>query len=231
MSAWGAPGGPLSPLIFILAIDLLQAAVNDAFQMGQLRLLIRTPNSDYSRVQYADDTILVLPTEVDQILKVKKILQDYASSVGLHINFSKSTLVPINISDDLAKELASALQYSLGTMSFTYLGLPMGTTRPFVQDLMPMVTSVERRLSSATSLLDYGSKLTLVNSVITSLSVYTMCSILVPAKIIDHIDKLRRRWIWAKKDDSGTKINSLAAWDLICRPKNRGGLGVINLKV
>lgn len=132
---------------------------------------------------------------------MKKILQDYAMSVGLRINFQKSTLIPVNISANLAALLAGVFGCSIGSMPFTYLGLPMGTTRPSVLDLMPLVASVERRLSTAASLLDYGSKLTLVNSVITSLAIYAMCSIKIPPKILEHQDKLRRHCLWVKKND------------------------------
>ena len=116
-------------------------------------------------------------------------------------------------------------------MPFSYLGLPMGTARPTVADLMPLVSSVERKLSTAASLLDLGSKLTLVNSVVTSLAIYAMCSIRIPPKILEHLDKLRRYCLWAKNTDDGLKSVSLVAWELVCRPKNKGGLGVLQLKI
>ena len=107
----------------------------------------------------------------------------------------------------------------------------MGTARTTVADLMPLVSSVERKLSTAASLLDLGSKLTLVNSVITSLAIYAMCSIRLPPKILDHLDKLRRYCLWAKNTNDGLKAVSMAAWDLVCRPKHKGGLGVLDLKI
>lgn len=92
-----------------------------------------------------------------------------------------------------------------------------------MSDLMPLVASVERRISTATSLLDYGSKLTLVNSVISFLMIYAMCSIKIPPKILEHLDILRRICLWSKKSEDGYKANSLAAWELVCRPKTKGG--------
>ena len=115
-------------------------------------------------------------------------------------------------------------------MPFTYLGMPMGTARPTVADLMPLVASIERRLSTVASLLYLGSKLTLVNSVITSLAIYAMCSIKLPPKILEHLDKLRHYCLWAKNTDDRHKAVSLAGWTLVCRPKEKGGLGVIDLQ-
>lgn len=133
-------------------------------------LPIPVPDDDYPVIQYADDTIVIMPADVTQAMRMKQIMQDYAVSVGLRFNFQKSTLIPVNTSGEHASMLAGVFGCSTGSMPFTYLGLPMGTSRPSVLDLMPLVTSVERRLSTAASLLDYGSKLTLVNSVITWLS-------------------------------------------------------------
>ncbi|XP_073363092.1 uncharacterized protein [Aegilops tauschii subsp. strangulata] len=186
---------------------------------------------DYPVIQYADDTILVMPADETQAETIKSILQDYASSVGLRINFQKSTLITVNTAADTTSRLAQVFGCSIGAMPFTYLGLPMGTARPTVADLMPLVSSVERKLSTAASLLDLGSKLTLVNSVITSLAIYVMCSIRLPPKILDHLDKLRRYCLWAKNTNDGLKAVSLAAWDLVCRPKHKGGLGVLDLKI
>jgi hypothetical protein len=46
-----------------------------------------------------------------------------------------------------------------------------------------------------------------------------------------HIEKIRRRVVWSKKTDDGEKCISLAAWDMVCKPKDKGGLGVLNMKI
>ena len=106
----------------------------------------------------------------------------------------------------------------------------MGTTRPTLLDLMPMVHGVERKMSTALALMSSGAKLTLVNSAVTSMLIYAMCMIKPHPKVIEHLDKLRMYCLWAKNSDYGVKNNSLAAWELVCRPKSKGGLGVIDIK-
>lgn len=225
-------GDPMSPLIFVLAADLLQAAINDAASKQHLMPPIPSRGStDYPVIQYADDTIIVMPADMTQVAHMKGILMDYAQSIGLKINFQKTTLIPINVDPLLASQLANLLQCSVGKMPFTYLGLPLGTTKPTVLDMMPLVDSMERRLSTTLCLMSIGAKLQLVNSVLSSLAVYAMCSIRLPPKIIEHLDKLRRYCLWRKKQGEEVKCNSLAAWNMVCKLKDKGGLGIIDIKL
>lgn len=168
--------------------------------------------------------MLACPT---QAATMKQILSDYAALIGLHTNFHKSPLIPINTPDTLYQNIATIFGCTVGKMPFTYLGLPLGTTRPSVQDLMPMVCRAERRITAAMPMMSYAGKLSLVNSWITSIA---MCTIRLNPKVVAQLEKIRRHCRWIKKSDQGTKSNSLAAWDLVCRPKKHGGLGIINLK-
>ena len=203
-------GDPLSPLLFVLAADLLQAAINDAFQRTLIRLPFHSTNQkEYPVIQYADDTILVIPACTQQAQIVKTILTDYASSVGLRINFHKSTLIPINCGAEKSEEIANTFGCVVGKLSFTHLGLPLGTTRPSVQELMPLVCSLERRLSATLNMVSYGGKLSLLNSVITSLIIFAICTLRLPTKIIELLDKIRRKCMWIKKRTMATKITPL----------------------
>jgi hypothetical protein len=86
----------------------------------------------------------------------------------------------------------------VAAMPFTYLGLPMGTTRPTIRDLAPLVDRIERRLSATVSFLSYGDSLVLVNSVLSSLPTYFMLILVIPKGIIEIIDRARRRCLWRK---------------------------------
>jgi hypothetical protein len=57
-------------------------------------------------VQYLDDTLVVLRAEAWQLMVLKGLLRNYADITRLKVNYSKSFLVPINISEEKALHLA-----------------------------------------------------------------------------------------------------------------------------
>lgn len=56
-------GDPLSPLIFVLAAELLQILMNRAMGQGLLNPPLPQPGVDFSIVQYADDTLLFMEAD------------------------------------------------------------------------------------------------------------------------------------------------------------------------
>src|SRR4051812_11973301 len=80
------------------------------------------------------------------------------------------------------------------------------------------------------SMASYGAKLTLVNSVLISIAVYAMCSIRLPVKIVEHVDKIQRLCLWRKNGETRTAHGTMATWHMICKPKDNGGMGVLYIK-
>ena len=126
----------LSPILYVLGGDLLQSIVNLAFEEGRLKLPIPVEGK-FPVVQYADDTLVFLPAESDQLQIFKELLDLFASITGLKVNYHKSSLVPNNISSETAVSVAGILGCQIADMPFPYLGLPMGTTKPAVKDFAP----------------------------------------------------------------------------------------------
>jgi hypothetical protein len=89
---------------------------------------------------------------------------------------------------------------------------------------------MERRLNASARFLDYGGRLQLVNSVLSSLPNHYLSSLKIHKTILKIADRSRRHCLWAKEEDSSF-VHSLAAWSMVCRPKKKGGLGIINLEI
>jgi hypothetical protein len=224
-------GDPLSPLLFVLAADLLQSIINIAKENGILKLPIDVSYSnDFPIVQYADDTLMIMEASSQQLFAIKALLNTFVESRGLRVNYSKSCMYPINITQEKLKHLVATFNCQMGAMPFTYLGLPLSTNKPSIQDCMPLVHKCEKRLLSTSNFLTQGGKLQMVNSVMSSLATYYMCSIRISITILQQIDQSRRHCLWRGVDINGRKP-PLAAWKMVTKPKLKSGLGVINLRV
>jgi hypothetical protein len=77
-------------------------------------------------------------------------------------------------------------------MPFTYMGLSMGTSKPRVEHFTPLMDRAERQLTSISSMLTYAGKLQLINSVLSSLSTYTICSVSVSIVVLEYYDRAKR---------------------------------------
>lgn len=81
-------GDLLSPLLFVLAADLLQSLINKAKDQGLLNLPIPLQHSnDFLILQYADDTLIIMEGYSRQLFFLKALLNTFASSTGLKVNF------------------------------------------------------------------------------------------------------------------------------------------------
>jgi hypothetical protein len=155
-------GDPLLATFYVLGSDLLQDLVNDLLQQGLISLPISTRVPDFPIIQYAVDTLLILPAELDQLMALKNMPHDFSLSTSLRVNFHKSSMVPINVLEDSLQILSAAFGYQIASLPFTYLGFPLVTVRPQLQDLMPLVFRLERRMTHISHFLSQGARLQLV---------------------------------------------------------------------
>jgi len=51
---------------------------------------------EFHIVQYADDTLLIVPADARNLFNIKGLLRSYSDSTGLHVNFQKSFLPSAN---------------------------------------------------------------------------------------------------------------------------------------
>jgi hypothetical protein len=169
-----------------------------------------------------------LQADARQLFCLKALLHSFAESTGLKVNYHKSCLIPINVDADKVTQLVGVFGCIVGTLPFTYLGLPLGTTKPLVKDFAPLVCRVEIRLFASSTFLSYSGRLQLVNSILSSLPTYFMCTIKLPKMVIEAIDKIRKNCLW-RGNAIDAKGYNLAAWPTVTIPKEKGGLGVRDL--
>ncbi|GAU28132.1 hypothetical protein TSUD_295700 [Trifolium subterraneum] len=101
---------------------------------------------------------------------------------GLRVNFLKSMLVGVNVTESWLGEAASALCCKVGKIPFLYLGLPIGGDPRRLCFWEPMLARLKNRLYEWKSrFLSFGGRLFMLKSVLSSLPVYALSFFKAPA--------------------------------------------------
>ena len=88
----------------------------------------------------------------------------------------------------------------------------------------------EKRLSSwKGKLMSIGGRLVLINSVLSCLPLFMMSFFEIPRDVLKKLDYLRSRFFW--QADNNKKKYRLARWNILCQPKDQGGLGIVDLSI
>src|ERR1043165_188116 len=118
----------------------------------------------------------------------------------------------------------------MGSLPFSYLGISIHHRRLTNKEWKIIEVRFEKRLSCwKGKLMSFGGRLVLINSVLTSLPMFLLSFFEVPVGVRKILDFYRSRFFW--QSDETKKKYRLARWDIICRPKEQGGLGIKNLEV
>lgn len=174
-------------------------------------------------LQYADDTLILLRADLESVTHIKELLVSLSAVTGLHINFSKSTVVPMHVDTSLLPSLIDILGCKEETFPQTYLGLPLSNEKLKLTAFAPLIAKADRHLSGwEASLLARPSRAVLVNSVLDSLPTYAMSALQLPPLAIQQIDSKRRSFLWTG-EDKASGAQCLVAWDLCCKPNTQGG--------
>jgi hypothetical protein len=84
-------GDFISPYLFLIVADVLPALIRHDDTIKHLV----APDLPCPILQYADDTLILLPADRLQVLRLWQLLDQLAEATGLKINYSKSTMVPM----------------------------------------------------------------------------------------------------------------------------------------
>lgn len=214
-------GDPVSPQLFVLAVDTLGRMFKHATELGVLRRLHPTRQIP-SISLYADDVVLFCHPQPDDIQAVKAILQLFGRASGLRVNFSKSAAALIRCDADVPTPVVE--------LPITYLGIPLTFRRPTAAQLQPLVDRVAGSLPSWKAwLMNRAGWLALVKSVLGAIPLHQLLVLAPPKKILKMLEKIQRGFLWAGRAEANgghCHVN----WRRVARPISLGGLGVHDLE-
>lgn len=147
---WGLrQGDPLSPFLFDIIAEPLNLLINKAVSLGLWEgVKISKEGFKLTHLQYADDTVIFCPPNLEFLSNIKKTLILFQLASGLQVNFHKSSLIGVNVNEDQMNVFASHLLCKVGKLPFIYLGLPIGGNMSQLKMWDPIIKKIEKKLSS-----------------------------------------------------------------------------------
>jgi len=144
-------GDPLSPLLFVVVMEVLSRMLNESMLQGLLSGFsggIRDNKAlVVNHLLFADDTLIDCGAQAEHVRNLRCTFLFIEVVSGLMINLGKSELVPIGEVDGV-ESLAHILGCRIGSLSMTYLGMSLGASFKSLSIWNGVIEKVERRLVS-----------------------------------------------------------------------------------
>ncbi|KAK9077285.1 hypothetical protein SSX86_005622 [Deinandra increscens subsp. villosa] len=223
-------GDPLSPFLFIIAMEALHIASEKATLSGLFTgIQLPAEGPTLSHLLYADDVIFLGEWRESNCRYLARFLRCFHISSGLKINYEKCRLFGIGVNQQQMESMATILQCKVDKLPFSYLGIPIGANMRLKKHWEPIVQKFKSRLNSwKSTILSQGGKAILIKSVLGSLPSYFLSLFRAPTCIILELERLRKNFFWG--NSSSHKKIPWVAWKRIMAPKPCGGLGIGSLR-
>ncbi|GJZ22800.1 RNA-directed DNA polymerase, eukaryota, reverse transcriptase zinc-binding domain protein [Tanacetum coccineum] len=195
-------GDPLSPFLFILAMEGLHLLTCKAQETGLFKgASVGHGNMIISHLIYADDVIFIGEWSWQNAHNLLCMLRCFYLISGPKINVNKSNIFGVLVSDERVSNMANSIGCGAGIFPMNYLGVPVGSR-----------------------LLSVGGRLSLIKSVLGHLPTYYMSIYLMPISIQKKLESIRNNFFLG--GDVEEKKMTWVRWKKILASKDLGGLGI-----
>jgi hypothetical protein len=117
-------GAPISPMLFILAIDPLQRVLHLAAKRGVLHL-ISLRSKGIKASLYANDAVIFVSPRKQDIATLKDILVFFGQATRLYTNLQKTKVFLISCDGPDLKDILEGFPAAVKSLPCRYLGLPL----------------------------------------------------------------------------------------------------------
>jgi len=188
-------GDPLSPLLFVLVME----ALNALFALADSRHLLRSlhPKIMDRAFLYADDVVIFLTPDQQDLTLTRGILKIFAGASGLKTNVAKHMVSPIQCNLEATVSLFTHFLGKIDSFPIHYLGIPLGLRKLSKAALQPLIDKVASRLPALkANLLNRAGRTVLIKSTLSAIPTHTALAVSLSPWAIKCIDAIRRAFLW-----------------------------------
>ncbi|KAK4282634.1 hypothetical protein QN277_013989 [Acacia crassicarpa] len=185
---------------------------------------------EVSHLLFADDLLLICEAEMDQMSLVMGILESFGNMSGQKVNFQKTNVYfSKNVDRIVQNEICMFASFKRKDDLGRYLGAYMAKGKGKGKNSQSLLDKMQSKLSGWKKLtLSLAGRLNLVQSVTNQMAVYSMQHVAIPVGVHKQMVEMQRDFVWGREE--GKRKISAVSWELLCREKKNGGLGLRNLE-
>jgi hypothetical protein len=192
-------GDPLSPMLFLLAMELLHLLFLKAQQVGLITTLISGCNS-FRVSLYADDAALFIKPSKHDVEVSDSILSIFAEASGLITNINKTEYYPIRCQSVNLNFLAQQNK-KIADFPCTYLGLPLHFKKIPKDLMLQVIQKISNRMPGwKKNFRTYPGRELLVKTVLSATPTYFLTVFKLPKWGFVRINRFRRSFLWKGQD-------------------------------
>jgi len=222
-------GCSLSPYLFVICMDVLSKMLDKAAGVRKFGFHPKCQRLGLTHLSFADDLMVLSDGKTRSIEGILEVFDEFCKRSGLRISLEKSTLYMAGVSPIIKQEIAAKFLFDVGQLPVRYLGLPLVTKRLTSADYSPLLEQIKKRIATWTfRFFSFAGRFNLIKSVLWSICNFWLAAFRLPRQCIREIDKLCSSFLWSGSEMSSHKAK--ISWDIVCKPKAEGGLGLRNLK-
>lgn len=144
-----------------------------------------------SKRLFSCGNLQLLKREIPHLLNLKLVLRWFELLSGLRVNYSKSSLVRINLPVKDVEDIAALLGCKMETPPFKYLGIPLGANPKSKKIWKPVINKDEKKLSTwKEKFLSLSARLTLIMASLSHIPIYHLSLFMVPKGIASKLESI-----------------------------------------
>ena len=221
-------GDPLSPYMFIIALNSFSLMLNNAARDLKFNYHLRCESARLTHLCFADDLLIFMDGSIQSLQAVLQVLKEFELRSGLAVSLQKSSFFLSGLSDEERDLIQFSTGMPQGTLLVRYLGVPLCTKKLSLLNCEVLIQQVKGKFNSwSARALSFAGRLLLIKTVIAGITNFWCSSFVLPKACIKRINSLCGVFLW--RGNIEEHHTARVSWEIVTRPKEEGGLGVRDL--
>lgn len=153
-------GDPISPMLFVIVMEYLHRSLEDLKTIPNFNFHSKCEKLGLVDMSFVDELLLFSRGDVISVQLVMDRFNAFSEATGFFVNPAKCNHYGANIDDSTMLQLTNLTGFSIGSLPFRYLGLPLSSKKLNNSQSLALVEKIGARINHWSShLLSYAGQL------------------------------------------------------------------------